>query len=216
MINEIDTITRSADGTTADQQLEFVELVGAANASLDGWSLALFDAVDDSAYDVFDLTSFTTDGSGFFVVGDPAVDNVSSLQFADDSMAPLPFEDLLNGLHAVALYSSIFPNGGAATTTDLEDVIVYRQNIFQSDDDFLTAFGLDPMDDSNYFNEGANGDADNESLSRAPDMSGAFVLQAPTPGASNVAAIPEPGSLALLAICSLPLLQRRRVAVRNA
>ena len=160
--------------------MEFIEIFdgGFGNTSLDGHVLVLFNGNGDVSYDAIDLTGQTTDANGFFVVGSAAVPNVDLVAFTTNGVQ--------NGADAVALYTGAaadFPTGTAATTTNLVDAIAYDTN--DADDAvLLTALGL-----VTQFNEDANGDKDNQSLSRTPDGDVTIVAQAPTPGASNVAAV---------------------------
>lgn len=63
-INEIDV-----DQTGTDV-MEFAELFSAnQNLSLDGLVLVLFNGSDDASYNAVDLSGFTTDANGYFIVG---------------------------------------------------------------------------------------------------------------------------------------------------
>ena len=171
-INEVDADTKGSDTG------EFVELFdgGVGNTALDGLTVVFFNGSNDASYQSFDLDGFSTNGDGFFVLGNPGVANV------DLVFDPGSFGTLQNGADAVALYrgdASDFPNDTAATTTNLVDAIVYDTN--DSDDtELLAALGQDTQ-----FNEGENGNKDTESNSRVPDGTGSFIAQAPTPGESN-------------------------------
>ena len=89
-INEVDADTDGSD------LLEFVELYGAGNESLDGpGARLLLNGSNDMAYEAFDLDGFSLNADGFFVAGNTAVANVD-LVFANGS--------LQNGADAVALY----------------------------------------------------------------------------------------------------------------
>src|SRR6185436_3830367 len=126
MINEVDADTPGSD--TA----EFVELYdggpghGGGNTPLDGLVVVFFDGTSDGSgkqsYAAFDLDGYSTDANGYFVMGNPGVPG-ATLTFD-----PGPFGLLQNGGDAVALYignASDFPNGTFATTTNLQDAIVY-------------------------------------------------------------------------------------------
>ncbi|MBQ0740129.1 lamin tail domain-containing protein, partial [Aquimarina celericrescens] len=106
VINEIDADTQGADA------LEFVELYdgGAGNTSLDGYILVFFNGSNNQSYATYDLTGFTTNANGYFVIGNADVANVS-ITFSGNG--------LQNGADAVALYkteAANFPNGTAVTT----------------------------------------------------------------------------------------------------
>ena len=172
VINEVDADTEGSDSA------EFVELYdgGVGNTALDGLTVVFFNGSDDASYEAFDLDGFTTNGDGFFVLGNPGVANAELI------FQPGSFGALQNGADAVALYqgdAADFSNDTPATTTNLVDAIVYDTN--DSDDaGLLAALGQDTQ-----FNEGANGNKDTESNSRVPDGTGTFIAQAPTPGESN-------------------------------
>ncbi|UTW56560.1 hypothetical protein [Kordiimonas sp. SCSIO 12610] len=174
VINEID-----ADNVGTDSS-EFIELYdgGVGNTPLDGLVLVLFNGNNDQSYRTIDLTGFTTDENGFFVVGSENVDNVDLVAFTTNGIQ--------NGADAVALYigsAADFPNGSVATADNLDilvDAIVYGTND-GVDTGLLTALGQDTQ-----FNESANGASDQDALARDVDGTGTFVAQGPTPGASNI------------------------------
>lgn len=170
-INEIDSDTPGSDS------LEFVELYdgGVGNTPLDDFVVVFYNGSDDQSYAVFDLDGFSTDANGYFVLGNAGVANVD-LIFSNGS--------LQNGPDAVAIFegaASDFPNDTPITTAGLVDVVVYGTGD-ANDPGLLGGFG-----EAVQFDENANGDDDNQSLAALPDGSGAFVAQAPTPGASNIA-----------------------------
>ena len=180
VINEIDSDTAGIDA------LEFVELYdgGVGNVSLDGKTLVFFTGSSDTAYETFDLTGFSTDANGFFVVGNAGVAS-ADITFGSNT--------LQNGADAVALYEGSFSNGGSVTTTDLLDAIVYDTG--QADDAGLLVLleAAQPQ-----VNENGNGNKDLESLSRVPDQGTpretvTYLAQTPTPDALN--APPSPGVL---------------------
>ncbi len=101
VINEVDS------DTTGTDTLEFIELYdgGIGNAALDEYVVVFYNGSSDTSYNAFDLDGYTTDGDGYFVLGNSAVANVD-LVFSNGS--------LQNGADAVALYrgnSASFPNG---------------------------------------------------------------------------------------------------------
>lgn len=178
LINELDADTPSMD------TMEFVELYdgGVGNSSLDGLTLVVFNGNDDLADETFDLTGFSTDADGFFVLGNVGVTSAD---------ITFPSNVLENGADAVALYSGSFSTGAIVTTANLLDAIVYDTG--QADDlGLLTLLqAAQPQ-----VNEDENGNKVIESLSRVPDGGNAretdtYVAQTPTPAALN--APPAPG-----------------------
>jgi hypothetical protein len=175
LINELD-----ADQVGSDS-LEFVELVGAPNASLDGYILVFFNGGDanNASYRTVDLAGQTIPASGFFVVGTQYVPNVN-LNFVINNNV------IQNGADAVVLYQAAaadFPDATAPTATGVVDALVY--GTADTDDAELMALFAPGQTQAN---EGAANNT--ESLSRVPDGGAAntlslFVAQAPTPGATN-------------------------------
>ncbi len=115
IINELD-----ADQVGTDA-MEFVELYdgGVGNTSLTGKVVVFYNGSNDLSYGAFDLDTFSTNGAGYFTLGNAGVPGVD-LVFAGDF--------LQNGQDAVALYNgdaTSFPNGTAVTTANLIDAIVY-------------------------------------------------------------------------------------------
>ena len=176
-INEVDADTPGND------DMEFVELSGPPNAPLDGLVVVFFNGSNDQSYNAFDLDGLTLDANGFFVLGNAAVPGVDLV---------FPNNGLQNGADAVAVYAgnaTDFPNGTPPTTTNLIDAIVYDTN--DADDmGLLTGLGQ-----TTQYNEDANGNKDNESISRTTDCGPAIATQAPTPGVSNVVLITCPTGL---------------------
>ncbi len=173
VINEVDSDTPGSD------VLEFVELFGPANESLDGMVLVLYNGSNDLSYAAFDLDTYSLDANGFFVIGNAAVANVDLV---------IPANTLQNGQDAVALYfgnGADFPNNTPVTTSNIIDAVVYDTN--DADDAGLLVLvnvGQPQV------NESANGTSDVESISRVPDggtqlNTDSYVTQAPTPGTSN-------------------------------
>ena len=115
VINELDSDQAGTDAA------EFVELFdgGAGNTSLTGMVVVFYNGSNDLSYAAFDLDGYSTDASGYFVLGNTGVPGVD-LVFAGNF--------LQNGQDAVALYNgdaTSFPNGTAVTTTNLVDALVY-------------------------------------------------------------------------------------------
>lgn len=174
VINELDCDNPSTDN------LEFIELFGAPNESLDGLVLVFFNGATDAAYEALDLDGQQCNSQGFFVAGNAAVTNVS-LVFSDNT--------LQNGADAVALYlgnASDFADGTPVTSANLVDALVYDTD---DADDVALINALTPG--QSQLNESAGGASDQLSLSRVPDggaplSTTSYVTQGPTPGTSNV------------------------------
>ncbi len=173
LINEIDSDTEGRDA------LEFVELYdgGVGNTALDNYILVLFNGSNDRAYANFDLSGFSTDANGYFVVGNPLVASVA-LTFTNSRMQ--------NGTDAVALYvgePASYTNNLLVTAQDLVDAVIYHTN----DEPDLELQVLLNAGQS-YLNEAGGDDEELESLQRCPEGSGGarntdtYILAAPTPG----------------------------------
>ncbi len=176
VINEVDAETPGTD------TVEFVELYdgGSGNTSLDGLVLVFFNGQDDRSYRSFDLTGLSTNGDGYFIVGNNGVPGVD-LAFADNV--------LQNGPDALALYvgtASSFPNGTSVTTSNLLDGLVYDTG--DPDDPgllILLQAGEAQVD------ENGRDFAEDHSNQRCPNGSGgqrltqSYWQEYPTPKASN-------------------------------
>lgn len=170
LINEVDSNSLGAD--TA----EFVELYSPSpNFNLDGYVLVLFNGGDDASYAAYDLDGYSTNSSGYFIIGDTGVTGVS-INFPNS-----PDSFLQNGADAVALYQankSDFPNDTPVTITNLVDAIVYDNN--KADDTgLLTGLGKTVQ-----YNEDASNDAENHSLQRQAD--GSFSTGTSSPNTVNL------------------------------
>ena len=176
LINEIDADTEGTDVA------EFIELYdgGIGNTSLDGLVVVFYNGSNDLSYNAFDLTGYTTDAQGYFVLGNSGVPGVA-IEF--------PSNGLQNGADAVALYEGAatdFPSGSVVTTEGLLDAVVYDTN--DADDAELLALlnAGQPQ-----LNEDMGGDKDHHSLQRYPNGSGGlrntdtYTAALPTPGAAN-------------------------------
>ncbi len=175
LINEADADTPGTD--TA----EFIELYdgGTGNTNLSGLVLVLFNGSNDLSYNAFDLDGYTTDTSGYFVIGSvPGADLYVSSGW------------LQNGADAVALYfgtAADFPNGSAVTTLNLVDALVYDTN--DGDDAGLLAL-LPPGQPQ--INEGGAGDSALHSNQRCPNgqggqlNTGSYAQFEPSPGSANL------------------------------
>ena len=184
VINEVDADNPSTDAN------EFIELYdgGAGNTSLDGLVVVLYNGNNDLSYNAIDLTGFSTNAQGYFVIGSASVPNVDLIAFTTNG--------LQNGADAVALYqapASSFPNGSAITTDNLVDALVYDTN--DSDDTGLLAL-LNAGQEQ--INEAQNGDASIVSIQRLPNGQGGalntdtYSVAEPTPGAENGGVVTPP------------------------
>jgi hypothetical protein len=180
VINEIDSVT--SGGTNTE---EFIELFAPPNTPLDGMVLVFFNGATDTSYLALDLDGRRTNGSGYFIAGNPAtiigVPAVNSISFANGT--------LQDGPDAVALYigsASNFPTGTAITTTNLRDAVVYDAG--QADDPGLLAL-LNPGQPQ--VNEAGGGTVTTKSLQRCANGGGgqrnttSFAPSAPTKMAAN-------------------------------
>lgn len=168
VINEVDSDQTSTDTT------EFVELLSdTPNFSLNGYIVVLFNGSSDTSYETVDLTGFTTDANGYFIIGSDATPGVDIMLGPDNTIQ--------NGTDAVAIYqdsAATFPDGTAATTTNLIDAVVYTTGD-GDDEDLRMALGL-----STFYDEDANGMKDTESVQRAPD--GTYCTGTPTLRLMNI------------------------------
>ena len=176
IINELDSDTPGTDVA------EFVELYdgGLGNTDLSGLVVVLYNGdAGDTSYARFDLDGFSTNASGYFVLGNSGV--TPDLTFANGT--------LQNGADAAALYrgdAADFPNGTAVTTLDLIDAVVYETA--DADDP-----GLLPLLNAGQpqVDENAGGNGADHSSQRCPNGSGGqrhtdtYIQNAPSPGATN-------------------------------
>jgi hypothetical protein len=191
IISEIDSDTPGTDIA------EFVEIYSTTGTttSLDGFSIVFFNggAANDASYLAFDLDGFSTDASGYFLIGNSGVPGVG-ITVASNTIQ--------NGADAVALYAAdatSFPNGTVPTTLNLVDALVYDTSD-PDDTALLTALGETIQYDENGSFDGAN-----DSISF---LNGSwFTGTNPTPGTLNV---PEPAAALLSAFGVIGLLRRRR------
>ena len=176
IINELDSDTPGTDAA------EFVELYdgGVGNTSLNGLVLVFYNGATDTSYRTISLNGQTTNGSGYFTVGNAGVPGVD-LTF--------PGNTLQNGEDAVALYAANaadFPNGSPVTLTNLRDAVVYDTN--DPDDPGLLVLlnaGQPQVDESS----GTASDVD--SIGRCPNGDGGarntstYLARTPTPDTVN-------------------------------
>lgn len=175
LINEVDCDTPGIDA------MEFIELIGPADFSLDGYVLVLYNGYLNSAYQAWDLDGYSIGRSGYFLLGNQGVSPSVNLVFADNF--------LQNGPDAIALYlgnAADFPWGEPVKTENLIDAFVYDTN--DADDPgilILLEAGQGQV------NEDEMGDVLYHSSQRCPDGEGGsrvttgFYQGTPTPGAAN-------------------------------
>ena len=176
VINELDADNPGTDAA------EFIELYDGArgNTSLDGLVLVLYNGSNDSVYRSFDLSGYSTNSNGYFVLcGDAANVVGCDLDVSPDSNL------IQNGADAAALFVgdiNNFASGAPLTTDNLVDAVVYGTN--DADDAELLALlnaGQPQLNDS-----------PDESLQRCPNGSGGmrntdgFAAFPATPGADNL------------------------------
>jgi predicted extracellular nuclease len=176
IINELDSDTAGTD------TLEFVELYdgGVGNTSLTGLVVVFFNGSNDLSYRAIDLDGFSTNGAGYFTIGNVAVAGVD-LTFPNDT--------LQNGADAVALYAANatnFPTNTPISTANLRDAVVY--DTADADDLGLLVLlnaGQPQVDES------GGGDSTTASIGRCPNGDGGarntstYVARTPTPDGVN-------------------------------
>ncbi len=123
IINEIDSDTLPLGSESS----EFIEIYdgGVGNTALDGFMVVLWDGhadiyANDNAYALFDLTGYTTDANGYFVIGGRAVAGIDARVGALTGIKVNTDGWLQNGTDAVALYTfnELSP---APTLADFDD-----------------------------------------------------------------------------------------------
>ncbi|WP_339899109.1 ExeM/NucH family extracellular endonuclease [uncultured Gilvimarinus sp.] len=174
LINELDADTEGAD--TA----EFIELFdgGTGHTDLSGLALVLFNGIGDTSYYCVDLTGYTTDADGYFVLGNAAVTSADLI---------LPDNGLQNGADAAVLVSAgAFANGTALPDNNIVDALVYGTN--DADDTELLAL-LNP--NQPQVNESAGSGSALDSNQRCANGAGgarntdSFIQAEPSPGTAN-------------------------------
>lgn len=175
VINEFDP-----SGPGIDTE-EFIELYGAPGIDLSGYSLVIYNGSNAQSNLTIDLNGLSLDANGFLLIGGPGL--------PDADVVIESTNWLQVGQEGIALYDADaenFPNGTSVTDEDVLDAVVYGNN----QPPMLSLLSvLTP--NGTQLNESAEGLADYQSLSRLPDggapqTPSAFILQAPTPGYSNV------------------------------
>ena len=188
LINEIDVDQSGTD--TA----EFVELYNAGSVAVDisDYQLVFYDGYDQTAYEVYSLSSSSLDVGGYHVLcGD---DN--NVTHCDQVVSPTQ-ELLQDGADAVALYSSsTVIVGDPVSVIDLVDAIVYDTNDIDNSELLVLLNSGEPQ-----VNESERSDSTLHSNQRFPNGSGGtrntvtYTQLPPTPGELNVSeCVSEPDS----------------------
>ena len=170
IINEVDAVSTDS---------EFIEIMGPANTSANGVTVVLYDGDTDQIYQIIDLDGTSTNASGYLLIGNTGLT-------PDVTIAANTLQD---GADAVAMYhadASNFTIGGAITTMDIMDALVYDSG--QADDaNLLTLMNLGQA----QIDENQNADAANQAMARCPNGSGGslnsttYQATTPTPGLLN-------------------------------
>ena len=163
-----------ADQTSTDN-MEFLEiLTESSNQSLNGYIVVFYNGSNDTSYETIDLTGFSSDSNGYFIIGSDLFPGADVIMGPDNTIQ--------NGADAIAIYSADaanFPNGTSVTSSSLLDAVVYGT----SDDDDLEL--LAGLNQTTQWDENMNGNKDVESL-QFDFTTGTFCAGAPTPRAANI------------------------------
>lgn len=179
VINEV-----NADNPGGADTKEFIELFGAPNTSLNGFSLVFCGGSSITNYFAMDLSAYSLNSEGFFVVGNALTTNVNLV---------FPNATLQNGTDAIGLYYAPvtnFPTNSPVTSANLIDAVVYGTGDAPIPA-LVNALGLNSIPGYAPFDETAQvtGIAD-LTQSRIPDggapfVNTTYVLQELTPGTWN-------------------------------
>ncbi len=178
VINEV-----NADNPGGADTKEFIELFGAPNTSLNGFSLVFCGGSSITNYYAMDLSAYSLNSEGFFVAGNALATNVNLV---------FPNATLQNGTDAIGLYfapTSNFPSNSAVTSANLIDAVVYGTNDAPVPA-LVNALGLNSIPGYAQFDETAQVSGTDLTQSRVPDggapfVNTTYVLQALTPGTWN-------------------------------
>ncbi|XP_068100493.1 uncharacterized protein [Hyperolius riggenbachi] len=157
---------------------EFIELrhTSGQNVSLDGYTLVCYNGKTNTAYKVLNLTGFSTDKKGFFLIGSSAVKPTPSII--------LPHNTIQNGPDAIALYFGKGYKDSIPVTSDgLVDALVHKsKNTDQAD---VLVRTLTPGMEA--FLEDASFHTADESIGRCLDIDGkwTFHMTHLSPGSEN-------------------------------
>ncbi len=171
LINEVDAVGVA----------EFIEIYGTPGASLNDVTVVLYEGTNNTISALFDLSAFTMPASGYFLIGD------ATLPAPDITLPVNSLDDNTSG--AVAIYFSNISNfvvGGALTTSNLIDAIVYDSG--QADNaTLLTLLNASQV----QVDENSNAAAASESSARCPNGGGGalntatYMQVSPTAGTIN-------------------------------
>jgi len=151
LINEVDAVG----------SVEFIEIFGAPGTSLNDVTVVFYEGTNNTIYNLIDLSGNNIGASGYFLIGD------ASLPAEDITLAANSLNDEAS---AVAIYFSNisnFSNGGALTTTDIIDALVYDSGQIDNAT-LLTLLNASQA----QINEDSNSNAAAESNARCPNGSG--------------------------------------------
>ena len=175
-INELDSDQSGPD------TLEFVELSGPPNQSLDSFVLVLFNGNGDDSYAAYDLDGHALDNAGFFTICFGA--NTSSYCSLNVSGS------LQNGTDGIGLYFNLdaedFPVGTLVQSNGLADGLRYSTGN-DGIDDGLSVLDTDSActGDDCQVDENALGGQTTHSIQR-----GSWFVGPPTPGFTNESPLP--------------------------
>ncbi|XP_026548853.1 uncharacterized protein LOC113430643, partial [Notechis scutatus] len=154
LINEV-----NADNPGSREDTEYIELFypGQAPFSLENYWLVLYNGRNNLAYKVLNLTGYSTNEWGYFLVGSGGVTPKPSLL--------LPESTIQNGVDAVALYRNanpVYRNNMQVTVDGLVDAVVYRARGAEKADKLVAL--LTPG--QNVLHENDSHSTEDESISR--------------------------------------------------
>lgn len=120
IINEVDTV---------GDRKPFIELKGAPGASLNGFTIVLFEAgdvtkrIDNKSYMAIPLDGYSIGASGYFVVGAKSVKNVDLVIMGQVNNSD-PFF-IMSDFGAIALYHGIvpYPTSGSGVAPSRENLV---------------------------------------------------------------------------------------------
>ncbi|XP_075035546.1 uncharacterized protein LOC142097538 [Mixophyes fleayi] len=158
---------------------EFVELrhTSGQNVSLNGYTLVFYNGKSNTAYKVLNLTGYSTDKKGFFLIGSSDVKPKPTIT--------LPTNTIQNGPDAIALYFGKGPYKEfmSVTRDGLVDALVHKSKSTDQADDLLKSLtpGLEA------FLEDASFHTSDESIGRCLDIDGqwTFHMAQISPGSEN-------------------------------
>jgi hypothetical protein len=211
IINEVDSDTVN---TPTTDFAEFMELynTGGTALPLDGYVLVFYNGNGNVVYRADDLDGKTTRADGYFVAG-----AVAGADYA------IPGNTIQNGGDAIALFlgnGTDFPTGqnlnAIPATVTLVDAVVYQTGPDGDADDMVSTLLVSGGVVDEFGRDGLAATGALDSIGRLPNGSGAlrstltYSYMTPTPGAANIAPVPEPACLALAAFGGVFFGARRR------